>query len=271
MGDIVKKWLSVLVLAALLVPSLCLADDYVIGEGDTLAVHVWGEDELNSQVIVRPDGKISMPGVDDVVAAGCTLPELKKRLVKRVSLLIKDPILNVALLKSVNSRVYVVGGGVESRVFEMMQRTTLLHVLASVGSLARADLHKAYVYRDGKKIMSDFSGLFSKGEFSQDIQMEPGDTIFLPVKYDQNVYVIGAVNQPKAILFQEGLTVLDALLQAGDFNKYANEDEVVIVRTVNGKKERIPVKTADLIKKGDLQQNIQLQAGDYIIAKESFF
>ena len=269
-GGIMKTCVLVMALV-FLAPALCLADDYVIGEGDQLAVHVWGEDELNTNVIVRPDGKISMPGVDDIEAAGSTLPQLKKRLQERISTLIKDPILNISLLRSVNSRVFVVGGGVEPRVFDMPQRTTLLHVLASLGTLARADLHKAYVYRDGKKVMTDFYGLFYKGDFTKDIRLEPGDTIFMPVKYDQNVYVVGAVNQPKAILYQDGLTVLDALLTAGEFSKYADEDEIVIVRTIDGKKERLTVRTKDLLKKGDLKQNVQLQAGDYIIAKESFF
>lgn len=265
-----RKWIF-LVILVLMVPGVSLANDYVIGEGDTLYVHVWGEDDLKSNVLVRPDGKISMPGLDDVVAAGLTFPQLKAKMEKQISRLIKDPIVNISLVSSVNSRVYVVGGGVDPLVYEMSQRTTLLHVLASVGSLAKADLHQAYVYRNGKKIMSDFSGLFSRGEFKNDIQLEPGDTIFLPVKYNQNVFVIGAVNQPKAILYTEGLTVLDALLQAGDFSKYADEDEIVIVRTKDGKQERIPVHTQNLLKKGDLTQNVILQAGDYIIANESFF
>jgi polysaccharide export outer membrane protein len=265
-----RKWIFLFILV-LMVPATSFAGDYIVGEGDTLSVHVWGEDDLKANVIVRPDGKISMPGIDDVVAAGLTIPQLKKRMEKRISNLIKDPIVNISLIKSVNSRVYVVGGGVEPRVYEMSQRTTLLHVLASVGSLARADLLNAYVYRDGKKVMSDFSGLFSKGEFNKDIQLNPGDTIFLPVKYNQNVFVIGAVNRPTAILFIDGLTVLDALLQAGDFSKYADEDEIVIVRNSGGKQKRIPVRTKDLIKKGDLKQNVVLQAGDYIIANESFF
>jgi len=266
----VKKLLLVM-LFVLCVPVLAQAEDYVVGEGDTLAVHVWGEEELRTTVIVRPDGKMSMPGIDDVMAAGKTLPQLKTELTKLLSQLVKDPIVNVSLLKSVNSRVYVVGGGVQPQVYDMMQRTTLLHVLASVGSLDGADLSKGYVYRNGKKVMSDFSGLFSKGEFDKDIQLEPGDMIFLPVKYDRNVFVIGAVNEPKAIFFHEGFTVLDALLQAGSFSKYADENEIVIIRKEGDKQVTIPVKTKDLIKKGDLTQNVLLQAGDYIVASESFF
>ncbi|EGB14418.1 polysaccharide export protein, PEP-CTERM sytem-associated [Pseudodesulfovibrio mercurii] len=265
-----KKLLLVL-LIVLCMPVLAQAKDYVVGEGDNLFVHVWGEDELKTAVIVRPDGKMSMPGIDDIVAAGKTVPELKKEVSEKLSSLVKDPIVSISLLRSVNSRVFVVGGGVQPQVYDMPQRTTLLQVLASVGSLDAADLNKSYVYRKGKKVMSDFSGLFSKGEFEKDIQLEPGDMIFLPVKYDRNVFVIGAVNQPKAIFFQEGLTVLDALLQAGNFSKYADEDEVLIIRKDGDKKITIPVKTKDLIKKGDQSQNILLQAGDYIVASESFF
>lgn len=265
-----RKLLLVL-LIVLCLPVLAHAEDYVVGEGDTLSVHVWGEEELKSTVIVRPDGKMSMPGIDDISAAGKTMPQLKKVVTEQLAKLVKDPIVSVSLLKSVNSRVYVVGGGVQPQVYDMLQRTTLLHVLASVGSLDAADLTKAYVYREGKKIMSDFSGLFSKGEFNKDIQLEPGDMIFLPVKYERNVFVIGAVNQPKAIFFHEGFTVLDALLQAGSFSKYADEDEVLIIRKDGDKKITIPVKTKDLIKKGDLSQNVLLQAGDYIVASESFF
>lgn len=262
--------LVILFLAATALSALA-GEEYVVGEGDTLSVHVWGEEELKTTVIVRPDGKLSMPGIDDIMAAGETLPGLKAKVTERLAQLVKDPIVNISLLKSVNSRVYVVGGGVQPQVYDMLQRTTLLHVLASVGSLDTADLTKAYVYRNGQTVMSDFSGLFSKGEFEKDIQLEPGDTIFLPVKYDRNVFVIGAVNEPKAIFYHEGYTVLDALLQAGSFSKYADEDEIKIIRKDGDKKIVIPVKTRDLIKKGDLSQNVLLQAGDYIVASESFF
>jgi len=267
----VKKMFLITMLVLLFAPGVCRAGDYVIGEGDVLSIHVWGEEEMQTTTAVRPDGKISMPGIDDVTAAGSTLPELKARVKKKISALIKDPILNISLVRSVNSRVYVVGGGVDPQVFDMTQRTTLLHVLASVGTLVNADLNKAYVYRDGKKVMTDFEGLYSRGEFEKDIQLHPGDTIFLPVKYDRNVFVLGAVNDPKAILFQEGMTVLDALLQAGDFNKYADEDEITIIRKNGGEQVTVKVRTKDLIKKGDLQQNVMLEAGDYIIARESFF
>lgn len=262
-------WIVTLLVVLMGVP--CLASDYVVGEGDTLSIHVWGEDELKTNVVVRPDGKISLPGIDDVAAAGVTLMDLKKRVHDALSVLVKEPLVNIALLQSASSKIYVVGGGVESRVYDLNQRTTLLHLLASLGTLDAADLNRAYVFRDGEKVMEDFSSLFLKGEFDKDIKLEPGDTVFIPIKQNPYVYVLGAVQKPTAIFCREGFTVLSALLEAGNFSKYADEDELTIVRKNGEKKQEIVVDAAKLIKKGDLSQNVVLLPGDYVIVKESFF
>ena len=260
-----------LALMCLLLPVSALAADYVIGEGDVVGVSVWGEQDLTTHVKVRPDGKISLPGINDVQAAGLTPDQLRASLTGGLTTLLKDPIVSVSLIDSRNSNVFVVGGGVESRVFHMESRTTLLQLLASLGSLQAADLHAAYVYRDGKKIMTGFYDLFSKGQFEQDIQLEAGDTVYLPLKTEVNVFVVGAVNTPKAIFCREGLTLLDAILEAGSFSKYADENKTVVVRKEGNEKRFIDVKAKDLVNKGDLAQNLPLQAGDYIIVKESYF
>jgi len=248
-----------------------VAADYVIGEGDILNVHVWGEADLNGQVKVRPDGKISLQGIGECVAAGLTLEVLQNDLKKKFSTLVKNPIVTVSLIQSVNSKVFVVGGGVESLVFDLVQKTTLLHLLAALGSLQTADLHRSYLYRNGEVIKTDFNDLFLNGKFENDINLEAGDTIFMPLKEDVNVFVVGAVSSPQAIFWREGLTVLDAILTAGSFNKYADENETRVIRENDGKKEIIHVKAGNLVNKGDLEQNISLQPGDYIIVKESFF
>lgn len=249
----------------------CVAGDYVVGEGDSLFIHVWGEDELKTNVIVRPDGKISLPGIDDVDAAGQTIMQLKESVHKALSVLVKEPLVNIALLQSASSKVYVVGGGVESRVYDLNQRTTLLHLLASLGSLEAANLNGSYVYRDGKKVMEDFSSLFLEGEFDKDIKLEPGDTIYIPIKQNPYVFVLGAVQKPTAIFCREGFTVLSAILEAGNFSKYADEDKLTIVRKSGDKQEEIEVDAKKLIKQGDLSENVALLPGDYVIVKESFF
>lgn len=267
-----KKSLLVLLMLFVWAPATVFAADYVIGEGDLIAISVWGEDDLSLQAKVRPDGKISLPGINDVVASGLTPEGLRNKLTQKLETLVKNPIVSVSLQQSRNSNVFVVGGGVPSRVVGMESRTTLLQLLASLGALDTADLKEAYVYRKGERVFASFYELFSLGEFEKDIQLEAGDTVYLPVKKEVNVFVVGAVNAPKAIFCREGLTVLDAILEAGSFNKYADENETVVVRKgQDGKKEFIPIKAKDLVNKGDLEQNLALQAGDYIIVKESFF
>lgn len=266
-----KHFAALLLCLLVLGAASAFAGEYVIGEGDVLVISVWGEDELSTSALVRPDGMISLPGIEDVAAAGSTLDELRGRLSASLSRLVKDPVVNVSLSESSSSRVYIVGGGVEPRVFDLKNRMTLLQLLASSGSLDTADLKEGYVYRNGEKVFSDFHGLFNKGEFDKDIKLEPGDTVYIPMKEDLFVYVLGAVNQPKAVFCREGLTVLDALLEAGSFNKYADEEAITVVRKEGEERQEMQVNGEALVEKGELSQNLALKPGDYVIVRESFF
>ncbi len=106
---------------------------------------------------------------------------------------------------------------------------------------------------------------------SDDVLIEPNDAIYIPAFRDRNVYVMGAVTTPKAISYREGLTVVEAILEAGGFTKFAKQNGTVIYRK-NGEHEvTIPVKVKDLINDGDLRQNARLQPGDYVIVSESLF
>ncbi|GAB7024021.1 polysaccharide biosynthesis/export family protein [Salidesulfovibrio brasiliensis] len=266
------KKIALLVFCLVLLGAVsAFANEYVIGEGDIINVRVWGEDELSSAALVRPDGMISLPGIEDVRASGSTLDQLRGRIAESLSRLVKDPVVNVSLAESSSSKVYIVGGGVKSGVYDLKSRVTLLQLLASVGSMETADLKEAYVYRKGEKVFTDLHGLFKKGEFDKDIKLQPGDTVFIPMKEDLFVYVLGAVNQPKAVFCREGLTVLDALLEAGSFNKYADEERITVVRKDGENREEMTVNGEALVEKGELSQNLALKPGDYVIVQESFF
>jgi polysaccharide biosynthesis/export protein len=247
------------------------AGDYVIGEGDGLEVAVWGVKELTFSVKVRPDGKITVPGLGDVSASSMTPKQLQTSLGEKLKELVKNPIVTVTVSNITNSKVYIFGGGVKAGVYDLIRRSSLLQLLCSIGDVKTADLKKAYVMRAGKKIKENFSPLFIDGEIKEDVEIETNDVIFLPPSTERNVFVVGAVNNPRAIEYREGLTVLDAILEAGSFNKYAKENSTVIIRKDGDKELSLPVKAKDLITNGDLSQNIKLKAGDYIIAKEGMF
>jgi polysaccharide biosynthesis/export protein len=103
------------------------------------------------------------------------------------------------------------------------------------------------------------------------VLLKAGDIIFIPAMLEQNVYVLGGVETPRAIPFREGMSVIEAILEAGGFNKFANENRTVIIRKQEAEIETIPVRAKDLFSKGDLEQNIPLQLGDYVIVREGIF
>lgn len=255
----------------LLVPLSSSAGDYVIGEGDVLDIAVWGVKELSFPAKVRPDGKITVPGLGDIAASGQTPPALQSSLTIKLKELVKNPIVTVAVTGIFNSKVYIFGGGVKSGVFELLQRSTLLQLLCTLGEVKSADLKRAYLLRNGKKLKEDFHSLFIGGDISGDLQLESGDSLFIPLLQDKNIYVLGAVNMPKSIEYRDGMTVMEAILESGGFTKFASQNDTQVRRKDAAAEVSIPVRAKDIIQGGDMTQNVKLKPGDYIIVKESIF
>lgn len=248
-----------------------MGGDYVIGEGDGLQIDVWGVKELNFPSRVRPDGKITVPGLGDVMASGLTPESLQQTLAEKLKSLVKNPIVTVTVTEITNSKAYIFGGGVKAGVFDLTRRTTLLQLLCTLGEVRVADLKNSYILRKGKKVKEDFHQLFINGDITQDIAIESNDAIFIPQLGDKNIYVMGAVNLPKMIEYRDGMTVLEAILEAGGFTKFAKQNDTVILRKTGKSEQSIPVKAKDLVKDGDLSQNVKLQHGDYVVVKEGMF
>jgi polysaccharide export outer membrane protein len=268
------------ILLVLLCSSSAAAADYMIGEGDTLTISVWGETGLNVSAIVRPDGKISVPAVGEVMAANSTVKDLQALLTAKIGKIVKHPIVTVMVSEITNNKVYIFGGGVTSGIFTLTQRTSLLQLLCQLEDVGKADLKKAYVLRRGVKIKEDFSKLYFQGDTAEDIAIEPNDLIYISSKMNsvnnvnnvnRNVYVMGAVNTPKAIEYREGLTVMDAILEAGGFTRYASQNDTIIYRKEGNRETTISVKMKKLMNNGDITQNAKLQPGDYIVVKEAIF
>jgi polysaccharide export outer membrane protein len=265
-----KPLLWQLILAVSLVTAP-LAADYVIGEGDGLDISVWGVKDLNVAVRVRPDGKVTLPGLGEIVASGHTPKELQVLLATKLKDLVKNPIVTVSVGEITNSKVYIFGGGVKSGVYELTKKTTLLQLLCSMGEVRAADLNRAYVLRQGQKVNVNFHKLFIKGEVTEDVPIETNDVIFIPELLERNVYVLGAVNTPRFIEYRDGMTAMEAILEAGGFTKFAKENDTIIFRREGGKEITIPVRAKTLIKDGNLDLNVLLRQGDYVVVKEGLF
>ncbi len=246
-------------------------EDYVIGDGDSLVISVWGEQALSGTVTVRPDGKITLPAIGDVVASGFTPTKLGKDLSVKLAKVVNEPIVTVTVNTVTNNKIYVFGGGVPSGVAVLPARTTLLQFMIRYGSFKGIDLSNAYLLRNGKKLDVDFHSLLVKGEVDKDVPLKPEDMIYIPDNDAYKIYVMGAVTSPKYVFYRDGLRILDAILEVGGFTKFAKENDVLIVRKEGKGTKEINAKVKDLMKEGDMAQNVHLKPGDFVIVKESIF
>ena len=116
-------------------PAPVAAEDYVIGADDVLSVVFWREKELSVDAVVRPDGKISLPLMNEVMAAGLTPEQLRDRITKQASAFVKDPQATV-VVKEINSRkVYITGQVEKPGAYPLTTRLSVMQLIAMAGGL----------------------------------------------------------------------------------------------------------------------------------------
>lgn len=160
------------------------ASDYVIGADDVLKISVWKEPDLTETLPVRPDGKISMPLLNDVQAAGLTPLQLKESLTDKLKKYISDPRVTVVVTAMNSRRVFVTGEVTHSGPMTLLPHMTVLQALAEAGFTQFANLKAIYLLRteNGKQVKLPFNYKeVVKGKRSeQNIPLLPGDTIVVP-------------------------------------------------------------------------------------------
>ncbi len=157
----------------------------MIGPNDTLNVSVWKEAELSGSVPVRPDGKISVPLLDDVQAAGLTTMQLSAQISERLRRYVSDPRVTIIVTAINSRRVYVLGEVNRPGGFSLLPEMTVLQVISDAGGLTQfAHGRKIYVLRseEGKQVKHAFNyDKVLKGENpEQNIALKAGDTIVVP-------------------------------------------------------------------------------------------
>ena len=158
---------------------------YRIGPQDVLKVDVWKELELTRAVPVRPDGKISLPLLNDVQAAGLTAMELANNISEGLKKFINNPQVTVTVFEINSRRVYVNGEVTRPGAFSLLPNMTVLQALTSAGGFTQfARTNKIYVLRteDGKQVKHPFNYKeVVNGKRPEDnIALQPGDTIVVP-------------------------------------------------------------------------------------------
>lgn len=159
--------------------------NYVIQPQDVLEVQVWKEPEVSKTVPVRPDGKISLPLVNDVEAAGLTAASLTADLTEKLKKFISDPQVTVIVTQVNSQRIYVMGEVLRGGTYPLLPGMTVLQGLSDAGGFTPfANPKKIYVLRnqDGKQLKLPFNYKeVVKGSAPQEnIPLKAGDTIVVP-------------------------------------------------------------------------------------------
>jgi polysaccharide export outer membrane protein len=164
--------------------------EYVIGPGDTLRIFVYQSPELSTSLPVRPDGRISLPLVPDLVALGKTPTQLARDIEGRLSTYIRDPNVTVMVSSFVGParrQIRVIGEAVQPMSIPYREGMTLLDVMISARGLTRyAAGNRAEIVRRESEgapqqvIKVRLADLLRGGDISQDVPMRPGDTLVIP-------------------------------------------------------------------------------------------
>ena len=159
--------------------------NYVIGPQDVLDISVWKEPELTRPVPVRPDGKISMPLLNDVQAAGRTPLQLAADITAGLKKFVTDPQVTVIVTTINSQRVFILGEVTRAGAYPLLPNMTVLQALSSAGGFTQyANLKKIYLLRveDGKQVKHPFNykEVLSGKATDQNIFVKAGDTIIVP-------------------------------------------------------------------------------------------
>jgi polysaccharide export outer membrane protein len=161
--------------------------EYIIGPGDILQVFVWRNPELSMSVPVRPDGKISTPLVEDIVAVGKTPSQLARDMEKVLAEYVRSPQVNVIVSAPVStfSQVKIIGQVAKPQALPFREGITALDAVLAVGGLAPfAAGNRAKIVRneDGKQreVKIRLDDLVNKGDMRQNLTLRPGDVLVVP-------------------------------------------------------------------------------------------
>lgn len=158
---------------------------YVIGAEDVLGIVFWREKDMSTDVTVRPDGKITLPLINDLEAAGLTPDELRDRVNKVASQYIEDPNATV-VVKKINSRkVFITGQVGKPGVYELGGPTSVLQLIAMAGGVAEyADAENISIMRteNGRAtaLRFNYKDVARRKNLEQNIALKPGDTVVVP-------------------------------------------------------------------------------------------
>jgi polysaccharide export outer membrane protein len=161
------------------------SEKYIIGAEDVLYIHVWKEETLSKTVTVRIDGKISMPLIDEIQAAGITPLQLKEIITEKLKEFVEIPNVNVIVMEANSFKVYISGQVKNSGAHRLRTETSLAQIIAMAGGVTEwANLKKIIIIRKEngkeKRMIVNYKKFVQGKDLSANPVLKSGDTIIVP-------------------------------------------------------------------------------------------
>ena len=215
-------------------------NEFRLGPGDRVDIEVIGDERSTTSALVGPDGKIYFDLLPGIEVWGLTPTQTRDRLQQELAHYDKNPRVAVTLREVRSSRVWVLGRLNTPGIYPLEQPMTVVDAITRAGGLYTAqftgtteelaDLRHSFLLRHGKFMPVDFNRLIHEGDMSQNVYLEPDDFIFLPSALSTEVYVLGAVTEPRTVSFKDQVTLSSAIANCRGTLPDAWLREVVIIR-----------------------------------------
>lgn len=237
----IRKWLLPMLIFMLLGcghPQLTQEDDatipsdytYIIGPGDSITIYVWGNPDISTTATVRPDGKITIPLAEDLIASGKTPAQLARVMEKSLAKYVRDP--QVVIMVSGFQGVY-------------SQQVRIIGQLSGGGS-------------------SGFGGGISGGGISG------GGISGGSGYGGGSNFGGGSRFSARSFPYKKDMTLLDLMIQVGGLGQFADGNRASVVRSINGEMQQFGIRIDDLIENADFSANVKILPGDIVIIPEVF-
>ncbi|MCB9766072.1 MAG: SLBB domain-containing protein [Alphaproteobacteria bacterium] len=209
-------------------PQPAVSAHYRVGEGDVLHVEIYGEEDMSGTYAVGPGGVLNYPMLENFVVTNDTVDRISERMADALEVnLLEDPRVTVRVEQCLSQRVYVLGSVNTPGEFYLCGPTTLLDVLARAGGVTDENVTRVIVRRDAQPEREiNYDALINQG--LDNVELSAEDRIYVPEGVV--VYVTGQVQQPGAVPFRKGMTITQAVTQAGGLTEIARTRKVHVLR-----------------------------------------
>jgi polysaccharide export outer membrane protein len=247
-------------------PQPQVEEEYLVGPQDVLNVRIYGEDKLSGRIRIDNDGSFPFEYLGRVKAEGMTTSQIEAHLVRALGDgYLRNPQVSVEVAEYRSQSVFVTGEVRSPNKYSLPGNSTLMDVLTLAGSVTENAGNWVQIthVRQGAEVL----GPSASAEYdtrvnlrdiqtgkAQNIKMRDGDTIFVPKA--ERVWVVGYVRNPHGIVYEEGMTVFEAIAAAGGITEKGSNTRIEIVRIENGQRKSIDARQTDVLKPGD-QVNVR--------------